>query len=69
MAFLLSYVVLVGVLGAVDTLSDYGDPVVGGTDRIINTSEELAYATAPIVFFGAVLLLLHVRDRTCSDDD
>ena len=63
MAFLLSYVVLVGVLGAVDTLRN------DGTDRIINTAEELAYATAPVVFFGAVLLFLHVRDRTCDKGD
>ena len=61
-AFLVSYVVLAGVLGAVDTLRN------DGTDRIINSGTELLYILTPLLVVGAILTILHIRDRTCDED-
>ncbi len=63
-AFMATYMCLVIILGAIDTLSDYGDPVAGGTDRIINTETDLAIVASPLLIFGAVILYLHSRDRS-----
>ncbi len=61
-AFLISYVTLAGILGGIDTLRN------DGTDRIINSETDLLYVLSPVIVFGAVLLALHIRDRTCDED-
>ncbi len=63
-AFMATYMCLAIILGGIDTLSDYGDPVAGGTDRIINTESDLVLVASPLLIFGAIILILHARDRS-----
>ena len=67
-AFMATYVVLAGILGGIDTLTNHGDNVGGGSDRIVNSESDLLYVLSPLVIVGAVLLLLHIRDRTDIED-
>ena len=62
-AFLLSYVTLAGILGGIDTLRN------DGTDRIINSELDILYVLTPLLVVGAIITLLHIRDRTCSEED
>ncbi len=60
-AFMVTYTIGACVLGAVDTLSDYKQ---GGTDRIINSNQDLLLVLTPVIIVGAVLTILHIRDAT-----
>ncbi len=62
-AIIVCYITLVSVLGGIDTLTNHGEAVNGGSDRIINTETDLLVVSVPILLFGALLFYLHTKDR------
>ena len=65
-AFMATYAVLAGILGGIDSIScvELKGVTCAGSDRIVDTNSDLVYVLSPLVIFGTVLLLLHIRDRT-----
>lgn len=65
-AFMATYMTLAIILGGIDSIScvELKGVTCAGSDRIIDTNSDLVYVLSPLVIFGTVLLLLHIRDRT-----
>lgn len=64
-AFMATYMTLAVILGGIDSIScvELKGVTCAGSDRIVDTDEDLVYVLSPMVIFGAILLILHIRDR------